>query len=404
MPEFAYSAKTAAGRNVTGTLVAGNKREALCALAEQAMVALRLETTERRRPVLPRGKRVKTRLLVTNLSQLADLLENGVPLLAALGLLAEQATSPVLAAVLSDVRDQVADGMALPQALARHPRVFNDLTVSMVRAGCEGAFLEDALRRTADFLELQEDLKSRLVGAMTYPAFLAGAGLLITTILVVFFVPKFASLFARLERSGQGLPVPTIVLLWISHQLGRYGLAILAILGAGVVFVRRGMRSLRFQTLVDRWKLRLPLAGRVFLGYAVSRFCRVLGTLLRNGVPLLRALDISSHSAANVVLGQAIRKSAEQVSSGNKLSGPLAQCGLIPPPVMAMIRIAEESNTLDEVLVHIADAIDRQNARLLDILLRLVEPILLMVMGALIMFIITAMLLPVIDLGAALGH
>ena len=404
MPEFAYSAKTPTGKNVAGTLVAGNKREALCALAEQTLVVLRVEASQPHRSLWPRRKRVKARLLATNLSQLADLLQNGVALLPALGLLAEQATSPVLAEVLCDIRDRVADGTSLDQAMTRHPRVFSDLTVSMVRAGCEGAFLEDALRRTADFLELQEDLKSRLVGAMTYPAFLAGAGLLITTILVVFFVPKFASLFARLERSGQGLPLPTVMLLWISHELGRYGLVILGLLAAAVVFVRRAMHTLKCRALIDRWKLRVPLAGRVLLGYAVSRFCRVLGTLLHNGVPLLRALDISSYSAANVVLGQAIRQSAEHVSSGNKLSGPLTKCGLIPPPVMAMIRVAEESNNLDQVLVHIAEAIDRQNARLLDVLLRLVEPILLIMMGALIMFVITAMLLPVIDLGAALGH
>jgi len=404
MPEFVYTARTKAGKDVVGTLVAGTKREVLAALADQAMVALRIETAKHRRQFWPRRKRVKTRLLATNLSQLADLLQNGVPLLSAIGLLAEQAATPLLAEVLCDVHDRVADGTPLDQALARHPNVFNDLTVSMVRAGCEGAFLEDALRRTADFLELQEELKSRLVGAMTYPAFLAGAGLLITVILVVFFVPKFATLFARLERSGQGLPTPTVVLLGISSVLGRYGIVIVGLLAAGLVLARRGLRSSRCRAAMDQWKLRVPLAGRVFLGYAVSRFCRVLGTLLRNGVPLLRALDISSQSAGNKVLGQAIRQSAERVSAGSKLSGPLTQCGLIPPSVMAMIRIAEESNNLDQVLVHIADAVDRQNARLLDILVRLVEPILLIVMGALIMFVITAMLLPVLDLGAALGH
>jgi general secretion pathway protein F/type IV pilus assembly protein PilC len=199
--------------------------------------------------------------------------------------------------------------------------------------------------------------------------------------------------------------MPTVILLTISHVLGsRWGLLILGVLAGAVVMARRAVRSPRFRITADRVKLRVPLAGRVVLGYAVSRFCRVLGTLLHNGVPLLRALDISSHSAGNAVLGQAIRQSAEHVSSGSKLSVPLAHCGLVPRPVMAMIRVAEESNNLDEVLVHVADAIDRQNARLLDVLVRLVEPILLLIMGAMIMFVITAMLLPVIDLGAAMGH
>ena len=146
-------------------------------------------------------RRIKSDLIATNLTQLADLLQNGVPLLASLNILAEQATHPGLAEVLRDVHDRVADGLALDEAMARHPRVFGELTVSMVRAGAEGAFLEDALQRTADFLELQEELKSRLVGAMAYPAFLAVAGFVVTMVLVVFFVPKFADLFEHLERS-----------------------------------------------------------------------------------------------------------------------------------------------------------------------------------------------------------
>jgi general secretion pathway protein F/type IV pilus assembly protein PilC len=147
----------------------------------------------------------------------------------------------------------------------------------------------------------------------------------------------------------------------------------------------------------------LPLAGKIFLGYAVSRFCRVLGTLLKNGVPLLRALEISSESAGNIVLARAIRQSAENVSAGDTLSRPLASCGLIPRPVMAMITIAEQSNNLDEVLVYIADTIDRQNSRQIDTMVRLVEPLMLLVMGGLIMFIISALLLPVFDMSSALG-
>lgn len=403
MPEFAYTARSVSGENVTGTLAAGSKREAIAALAERSLYALKVQCQAAPMLLWRPRKRIKARLLATNLAQLADLLQNGVPLLTALDLLAEQATSPALAEVLGDIRAHVADGMALDEALARHPRVFSDLTVSVVRAGSEGAFLEDSLRRTADFLELQEDLKSRLVGALTYPAFLATVGVIVTTVLVVFFVPKFAVLFTRLEKQGHGLPAATIALLWISHTLGRYGLLILAALGGIVFAARRWFRTPQGRRLVDRVKLRIPVGGKIYLGYAVSRFCRVLGTLLKNGVPLLRALDISSASAGNVVLAEAVRASAENVSSGNTLARPLADCGLIPRPVMAMIRIAEESNNLDDVLVHIADVLDRQNGRQIDVMLRLVEPLMLLVMGGAIMFVIAAMLLPVFEMSAALG-
>jgi general secretion pathway protein F/type IV pilus assembly protein PilC len=149
--------------------------------------------------------------------------------------------------------------------------------------------------------------------------------------------------------------------------------------------------------------LKIPVAGAVFHSYAVSRFCRILGTLLRNGVPLLRALEISSDSTGNRVLSAAIRRSAENVSAGETLSEPLAQCGLVPKPVMAMIRVAEEANNLDQVLVSVADGIDRQTARQIDVLVRLAEPAMLLVMGVVIGFVLVALLLPVFDTMTMIG-
>ena len=252
----------------------------------------------------------------------------------------------------------------------------------MVRAGSEGAFLEDALKRTADFLELQEELKGRIVGAMIYPAFLAVVGSVVTIVLIVFFVPKFAELFERLEKEGGGLPLATVILLGLSDFLGRYGVLVLAALG-GLVYWLRGAAgdASADASSSTAGSSKMPLVGKIFLGSAVSRFCRVLGTLLRNGVPLLRSLEISSESTGNVVLAAAIRASAENISSGETLAQPLAACGLIPRSVMAMITIAEESNNLDNVLVNIADGIDRKTSRQLDTMVRLVEPIMLLVMG-----------------------
>ena len=192
--------------------------------------------------------------------------------------------------VLQDIRKNVGEGISLDQAFARHPQVFGELAVSMVHAGMEGAFLEDALRRTAGFLDLQEELKGRLVGAMIYPAFLAGVGTVVTVALVVFFVPKFSTLFERLERSGQGLPGATIVLLAVSDAMRHYGVLILGAVAAAVYGIRHALGTPWGRRLLDRWKLKMPLFGKIFLGYAVSRFCRVLGTLLKNGVPLLKAM------------------------------------------------------------------------------------------------------------------
>lgn len=403
MPQYRYTARTISGEDVAGLITAASHRESLCALGEQALFPLRVEAVDEARRRWPLRRRIKPQLVATNLSQLADLLENGVPLLKALDILAEQAAQRELAEVLAEVRDLVAEGASLDQALARHPRVFGELTVSMVRAGSEGAFLESALKRTADFLELQEELKWRVVGAMAYPTILAIAGTCLTLVLIVFFVPKFAELFERLQQQGGGLPWATVALLGLSDFLGRYGLALLAALGAAVYGLRRALETDRGRLTADRWRLKIPVAGAIFLNAAVSRFCRVLGTLLHNGVPLLRALEISSASAGNRVLGRAILESAENISSGHSLSRPLAQCGLIPRPVMAMISVAEEANTLDQVLLNIADTLDRKNARQLDIMVRLVEPVLLLVMGTVILFVLVALLLPVFDMSTTVS-
>jgi len=204
MPEFTYTARTLSGEDVRGTITAGTKRETLALLADRSLYPIHVASADAGSVRFRFKKRVGAAVLASTLTQLADLLENGVPLLNSLEILAEQSAHSTMREVLGDIRDKVSEGTSLDVAFASHPEVFNELTISVVRAGSEGAFLEDALKRTADFLQLQEELKNKVVGAMTYPAFLAVAGFLVTLILVVFFVPKFATLFARVEQQGGG--------------------------------------------------------------------------------------------------------------------------------------------------------------------------------------------------------
>jgi type II secretory pathway component PulF len=404
MLEFDYTARSDSGEDVVGTISAPSKRDALNALAEQSLFPLQVESAQPAKTSwLSGSRRISTRALTSTLTQLADLLDSGVPLLRSLRVLAEQAVNPELARVLGDVHDRVAEGTALDEALAYHPHAFNELTISMVRAGAEGGFLEDALQRTADFLDQQDELKAKVVGAMTYPAVLAMAGLTVTLVLLIFFVPKFAELFAKLEERG-GLPTPTVWLLWLSDTLGSvYGILLLVALAGVGVWLRVQLVTPRGRLLADRWKLKLPVAGKIFLGFALSRFCRILGTLLRNGVPLLKSLRISSDSTGNQVLAGAILDSAENISSGETLSRPLAQCGIIPRPIMAMISVAEESNNLENVLIKIADGIDRQMDRQLDMMVRLLEPLMLLIMACVILFVLVALLLPVFEMSTAIG-
>ena len=402
MTEFAYTARSTTGKNSSGVMTANSKREVFSMLRERALFPVRVEEVKGPMQLWPKSRRIKTEILANNLTQLADLLQNGVSLMAALNVLVEQASQDIMKEVLSDVRDKVAEGVPFDQALARHPDIFGELTISMVRAGSEGAFLEDALKRTADFLEMQEEVKGQVVGAMAYPAFLGVAGTIVTVVLVVFFVPKFAELFDQLKRAG-GLPGPTVALLAISDFLGRYGLLLLGGMVALFFWLRKRLKTESARLMIDRYKIKLPAIGPIFLSTALSRFCRVLGTLLTNGVPLLRALEISSGATGNRVLAEAINGSAKNISSGETLARPLQECGLFPKPIMAMITIAEESNNLEKVLINIADGIDRKIGRQLNIMVRLLEPSMLMILGAVVLFVLTALLLPVFEMSSTMG-
>ncbi len=399
MPTFAYTARSLDGRDIRGQLNAASRRDALAALSQKSLYPLQVQAQkEKASPFQHVGTgRVKAEQVANALTQLSDLLQNGVPLLESLKLLADQSPHPALREVMQRVHDHVAEGEPLDQAVARYPKIFSKLTVSMIRAGSEGAFLEEALTRIATFLELQEELKSRVKGAMVYPLILMTVGTIVTLSLVIFFVPKFESLFDRLESQGAGLPTATVALLAISHFLMSYGLVLLVALVPIVLGIVKVLRTSKGQAWLDRVKLKLPLAGKIFHDTAVSRFCRVLGTLLRNGVPILKALQISSGSVGNQLLAQAILDSAQNISAGQTLSAPLAACGLIPTSTMAMIRIAEESNTLDTVLVGVADSIDKRIEKQLTLMVRFIEPIMLVVIGVAILFVMVALLLPIIE-------
>jgi len=406
MPDFTYIAMGRTGAKSNGTLTATSEREAALILDGRGLFPLKIDlarTQATGRGIGFRfGGRVKARHLSTMYSQLADLLRSGVPLLRSLELLERQSNSPALQSVIRDVRARVADGTGLAQAMAFHPRIFNELAIGMVRAGQEGGFLEDVLKRIANFVEHQEDLKAKVVGALAYPVFLAIAGLTILNILMIFFVPRFGKIFEKLKEKGE-LPVLTQYLMAFSEFLqGYWWLMIIGFIAAVFLF-RRWARSDSGRLIIDRIKIRLPLFGPVFLSLALSRFCRILGTMLHNGIPILKALHIGKDSTGNRVLAVAIEKSAENVTAGQKLADPLRKSGYFPADVVEMITIAEESNSLETVLVDIADGLEKRTARNLDLMVKLLEPIMLLVMAVFTLTIVAGLLLPVFKMGSAVG-
>jgi general secretion pathway protein F/type IV pilus assembly protein PilC len=400
MPDFVYTARNLSGQKVSGRLTAGSQHEALAALDQQALFPLVVAPEKTSGPAW-RSRRIKPQLVATAYGQLADLLRSGVPLLRSLEVLLRQTSHPGLKDVLQDIRDHVEDGRSMSESMARHPRVFSEMAISMVRAGAEGGFLEEALDRVADFTEKAEDMKSRVLGAVAYPIFLGVVGTCVVIGLMVFAVPKFEGLFSRLRERGE-LPAPTEWLLATSSVLSQWWWVILIVLVAAGVAARARLSTDAGRVWQDRIKLKLPGAGTIFKNLAVARFCRVLGTLLKNGVPILKSLEISSDSTGNRVLASAIRDAAENISAGQSLAAPLVHCKQFPPAVVEMISVAEEANTLDTVLVDIADGLERRTWRQLDLFVRLLEPLMLLVLALAVLLLAVALLLPVIKMSTTL--
>jgi general secretion pathway protein F/type IV pilus assembly protein PilC len=401
VPDFTFAALTATGTRTTGTLTAASEREALSQLDARGLLPLTVTAQASASQSRWGGsKSVGGRVMATAYSQLADLLRSGVPLLRSLEILERQSSNPVLSESLRSVRTKVMDGTSLADAMRAHPNTFNDLAVSMVRAGQEGGFLEDVLQRIADFTEHQEDLKSKVIGALAYPVFLGVTGFIVLNILVIFFVPRFEPIFKKLEEKGE-LPALTQWLMATSHFLQNNGLFVIAAFGLAVWGVRRWMATDAGRLITDRWRLMVPGAGTIYLNLALSRFTRILGTLLHNGIPILPALRIAKDSAGNRVLTQAIEASAENITAGDKLATPFRACPYFPRDVVEIVSVAEESNTLEKVLVDIANGLEKRTSRQLELFVRLLEPVMLLVMASVTLVVVAGLLLPVFKMGSA---
>jgi general secretion pathway protein F/type IV pilus assembly protein PilC len=400
MPDFAYTARNAQGERLTGTLSAGSEREAISLLSSRALFPIDVAVQKASTGIqFSRGVRGQTMAVTYN--QLAALLRSGVPLLRSLGVLRDQTSHRTLKEVLDDIHRRVEDGSSLADAMARYPRVFSELAVNMVRAGGEGGFLEDALDRVAKFTEQYEDLKSRTTGALAYPVFLGVVGTLIVSVLIIFFVPRFATIFESLRAQGE-LPALTEWLLWFSDTLRRWWLVISIVLVVAFFGLRARLATDAGRRAVDRVKLRLPMVGGIFQNLAVARFCRVLGTMLRNGVPILKSLEVSRDAAGTRVLAAAIEEASENISGGQSLATPLRNSGYFPMTVVEMISVAEESNTLDTVLVEVADGLELRTQRRLDLMVRLLEPVMLLILAGVVLVVVLALLMPVIKMSSTI--
>lgn len=401
MPTFTYQARTAAGAPVSGTLTADNQQSALRELDQKNLLPIDIRPAgEAAAGGAFRGRRtVSTRKLSMIYSQLADLLNAGVPILRSLEVLVRQnQRKAALAQALDDVRGQVAGGQGLAEAMASHPATFPDLHIAMIRAGERGGFLEDVLSRLAQFTERQDELRSKVIGSMAYPVFLISVGTIMVTLLVVFFVPKFGDFF---DPQRMDLPTSTRLLLSVSAFMREHWMLLATVIAGSVGLFLAVVKSEAGRAWWDRRKLTLPLIGPIISLMAVARFCRILGTMLTNGVQILVALRIAKDSMGNKTLADIVDAAVESVRAGEPLAAPLARGGYFPSDLLDMIAVAEQANTLDTVLVNVADSTERRLGRSIDTAVRLLEPVLLLIVAGVVLAIAFSLLLPIFSLSTS---
>ena len=399
MPSYSYKALNDTGKHVSGVLTAENYQVALRQLQEQSLLPINVkEGVEQGAGGFGRGRRVKMAHLTVFYSQLADLLSAGVPMLRSLDVLSKQGGQGVLGQVLKELREDVAGGMALGEAMAKHPRAFSPLHSSMVRAGEQGGFLEDVLHRIAIFCEKQDELRNKVLGALIYPAILVCVGTGVVVLLMGFVVPKL-----RDQLRPENFNIMTTIIFGLSDTVKNHLLLVALVIVALVTGLTTWVKTDSGWRLFERFKLKAPVAGKVYTMVAICRFCRILGTMLHNGVPILQALKIAKDSAGNDVLARLIEKAAESVRKGAALSDPLGESGLFPPTIIDMIAVAEESNNLETVLVQIADTNEARTARTIDLAVRVLEPVLLVIMASIVFCIAIALLLPILTMGSSVG-
>jgi general secretion pathway protein F/type IV pilus assembly protein PilC len=395
MPKFRYTALNADGRQVSGQLEAEGEAAAVRILGERQLFPVNIASADASQS---KRRRVSSRDIGMMYGQLADLIGSGVPMLRALDSLIRSTVNSQLKAILKEVRTAVADGQTLTDALRKFPEVFPPLHTSMVQAGERASFLEDVLRSLSEFLERLDELRAKVMGAMIYPALLSALGATVMAGALIFFVPKFEPLL-----SGAQKPLPTVLLFGASTILRSYWYIVALVLAGLVGGLVSALSKESSRRTLEIWQHRVPVVGTALKMLAITRFCRILGTMLANGVPMLGALKIAKDATGSRLLGEKIAIAAESIRDGKSLSGPLSQGGLFPDQIMAMITVAEESNKLDKVLLQIANTVERRTNQQVDQSVRLIEPVILCLVAAGIGFLALGLLLPIFTLAGSLG-
>jgi len=403
MPVFEYHGVTSSGSNVSGVLDGESLKAVKARLRKDGIIVLDVREggavrAARTREISFRRRGPRAADVANTTRQLATLLSSGLPLLEALSVVVEQEENEALKQSLASVRDAVRSGSSFADALQSNAKVFSRLYGNMIAAGEASGTLEVTLDRLADFLEEQARFRSRLAAALAYPALMTVIGIGVLFFLFSFVLPRVVGMF---EDMKQQLPFITLALLAMVRFLSAFWWVLLLAIGGGAYFLKRYIGTAEGRQQLDGWVLKMPVFGTLARMIAVSRFTRTLGTLLRNGVPTLTALDIVQNVVGNRVLADAVRKARESVREGESIAEPLRRSGLFPPVVVQMVAVGEKSGELEQMLLKVSDSFDRTVEARIAGLMSLLEPAIILVMGLVIGFIVIAILLPILQMSGA---
>jgi type II secretory pathway component PulF len=411
MTTFSYTALNPKGKSISGTIPADTRAAAIAAVLGKGLHPVKIEESGKNGAAKKSGGamdadhsgpvkkgRVTQRHVEDFTREMASLLAGGVPLARGLALLKRETKAPGPLALWTQIHSDVVEGNSLADSLAQHPKAFSTIYVAMVRAGEAGGFLDVVLTQIAEFRAREADLKGKVKAAMVYPCVLAGLAALVLTFLLTYFIPTFADIF---KSMGGNLPLLTLIILNISATLTSWYAFV--VIGAAVLigaFTYRWVKTDAGRRQLERIILKAPALGKVVAFFAMVRFCRMLGTLLGAGVPLIASLKVSKEAIGNQTLSDTIAFGIDEVQKGASLARALGSAEILfPPSVVEMIAIAEETGRLDKELVRLSVAYETELDRKLRMLVSLAEPLMLFLMAGFIGSIVIGMLLPIFHMG-----
>lgn len=404
MSTFAYVGRNRQGAVKKGELTAKTRDEAVEQLRKQQVVVTSLEEKSGMggKFKLNIGGGLTDKDLVVFTRQFGTMINAGLPLIQCLDILSTQSENKVLRETVGDVKNSVEAGSTFSDALKRHPKVFDDLYVNMIHAGEVGGLLDTILTRLAKHIEKAMKLKGQIKSAMVYPTAIVGVAVIIISVLMVWVIPVFAQMFTEMSGGKVGLPGPTQIVINVSNFFQSYWYVMFGAVVGAIIAIKRYYATVNGRVVIDKLLLKTPIVGDLIRKASVAKFTRTLGTLITSGVPLLEGLSICAKTSGNKVIEEALMNARVSISGGKTISEPLAKCNVFPKMVTHMIAVGESTGALDAMLGKIADFYEDEVDQAVETLTSLLEPIMMVVLGTIIGFIVIAMYLPIFTMAQAI--